>query len=95
MVAVEAVASGIPVVGTRVGVLPDLGSGALTVTLGDEPGLIAAAAMVVDDPARATAMGVAGRAAAVARYDFDLTSADLMSHYEALLSRRRGSSSGR
>ncbi len=84
MVAVEAAASGIPVVGTRVGVLPDLGSGALTVPLGDEAGLIAAAAMVLDDPARATAMGAAGRAAAVARYDLDRTSADLMSHYEAL-----------
>ena len=43
MVAVEAAASGIPVVGTRVGVLPDLGSGALTVPLGDEAGLVAAA----------------------------------------------------
>ena len=52
MVAVEAAASGIPVVGTRVGVLPDLGSGALTVPLGDEAALVTAAAMVLDDPAR-------------------------------------------
>ena len=95
MVAVEAAASGIPVVGTRVGVLPDLGSGALTVPLGDEAGLVAAAALVLDDPARATAMGAAGRAAAVARYDLDRTSADVMSHYTTLVSRRRGPSSGR
>jgi glycosyltransferase involved in cell wall biosynthesis len=95
MVAVEAAASGIPIVGTRVGVLPDLGRGALTVPLGDEAGLVAAAAMVLDDPARATAMGAAGRAAAVGGYDLDLTSATLMSQYDTLLSRRRGPSLGR
>ena len=39
MVAVEAAASGLPVVGTRVGVLPDLGDGATTVPVGDEAGL--------------------------------------------------------
>ena len=75
MVAVEAAASGIPVVGTRVGVLPDLGSGAMTVPLGDEAGLVAAVAQVLDDPARAAAMGAAGRSAAVAGYDLDRTSA--------------------
>ena len=95
MVAVEAAASGIPIVGTRVGVLPDLGSGALTVPLGDEPGLVSAAALVLDDPARAAAMGAAGRSAAIARYDLDRTSTDLMARYATLVSRRRGPSSGR
>ena len=50
MVAVEAAASGIPVVGTRVGVLPDLGSGALTVPVGDEAALVAAAAISARRP---------------------------------------------
>ena len=88
MVAVEAAASGIPVVGTRVGVLPDLEGGAATVAIGDQAGLVRAVAEVLDDPARAAEMGVAGRAAAVARYDLDLTAADLTDLYEGLVSRR-------
>ena len=95
MVAVEAAASGIPIVGTRVGVLPDLGSGAITVPPGDEAALVAAVARVLDDPGRATEMGAAGRSAVVARYDVDRTSADLMAHYAALVNRRLGASSGR
>jgi colanic acid/amylovoran biosynthesis glycosyltransferase len=95
MVAVEAAASGIPIVGTHVGVLPDLGSGALTVPLGDEAALVAAVTRMLDDPARAAAMGAAGRLAVVARHDLDRTSADLMAHYETLVSRRLGASSGR
>jgi glycosyltransferase involved in cell wall biosynthesis len=95
MVAVEAAASGIPVVGTRVGVLPDLGGGATAVPTGDEAALVAAVAAVLDDPARAVAMGVAGRSVAVARYDLDRTAADITAHYETLLSRRAGPSSER
>jgi colanic acid/amylovoran biosynthesis glycosyltransferase len=95
MVAVEAAASGIPVVGTSVGALPDLGGGAVTVPVGDETALVRAVAAVLDDPVRAAAIGAAGRAAAVARYDLDGTAADLMARYETLVSRRRGPSSGR
>ena len=84
MVAVEAAASGLPVVGTRVGMLPELGDGAVTVQVGDEAGLLRALAGVLDDPGRQAAMGRAGRAVAVARYDLDRTAADLLARYEAL-----------
>lgn len=87
MAAVEAAASGVPVVGTRVGVLPDLGDGARTVAIGDEAGLAEAAAAVLDDPAVAAAMGAAGRAAATARFDLDRTAADLLERYERLVTR--------
>ena len=89
MVAVEAAASGLPVVGTRVGVLPDLGEGALTVPVGDEAGLVDALASVLDDPRRAAAMGMAGRRAAEDRFDLDRTSAALLAEYETLVSRGR------
>lgn len=87
MAAVEAAASGVPVVGMRVGVLPDLGAGAGTVAIGDEAGLVKAAAAVLDAPAVAAAMGAAGRAAATARFDLDRTAADLLERYERLVTR--------
>lgn len=90
MVAVEAAASGLPVVGTRVGVLPDLGEGALTVPVGDEAGLADAIGSVIDDSRRAGAMGAAGRRVAEDRFDIELTSAALLATYETLVSRGRG-----
>ena len=95
MVAVEAAACGTPVVGTRVGILPDLGSAAITVRVGDEGGLARAAARVIDDPALAATMGAAGRAAAVARYALDRTVRDAMENYAAVVSSGFGPSSGR
>jgi glycosyltransferase involved in cell wall biosynthesis len=86
MAAVEAAASGSPVVGTRVGVLPDLGGGALTVPVGDEAGLVTALAAVLDDGALAARTGAAGRAQAVARFDLDRTAGDLLERYGALAS---------
>ena len=88
MVAVEAAACGLPVVGTRVGVLPDLSDAALTVPVGDEPALAAAIAAVLDDPVRMAAMGHAARHIAESRFDLDATSAALFDRYEALV--RRG-----
>jgi len=97
MVAIEAAACGIPVVGTRVGALPDLGEGALTVPVGDEANLSRALATVLDDPARASSMGAAGRAVAVERYDLDRTSRAMLGVYEGLVTdgprRRRRSAS--
>ncbi len=94
MVAVEAAASGLPVVGTRVGVLPDLGDGATTVPVGDEAGLAAALAAVLDDPGWAARMAAAGRTAAVARFDLGRTTADLLERYAGLV-RRDGEPGGR
>jgi glycosyltransferase involved in cell wall biosynthesis len=90
MVAVEAAASGLPVVGTRVGVLPDLGDGALTVPVGDEAALADALAAVLDDPARAARMSAAGRAIAVGRFDSERTTADLLEAYAGLVRRDGG-----
>ena len=87
MVAVEAAASGLAVVGTRVGALPDLGGGALSVPVGDEAGLADAIASVLDDPARAAAMGAAGRRVAGERFDLERTSTALLSRYEELVNR--------
>ena len=90
MVAVEAAASGVPVVGTRVGVLPDLGDGATTVPVGDEAGLADALAAVLDDPGRAARMAAAGRTIAVARFDLERTTADLLERYAGLVTRDAG-----
>ena len=89
MVAVEAAASGLPIVGLPVGVLPDLGGAALTVPAGDEPGLAAAIASVLDDPLRARAMSAAGRRVAEERFDIERTSAALLERYETLVSDAR------
>jgi glycosyltransferase involved in cell wall biosynthesis len=89
MVAVEAAASGLPVVGTAVGVLPDLAGGALTVPIGADAALAAALASVLDDPALAARMGAEARAVAVARFDLEQTSADMLARYDALVSGRR------
>jgi glycosyltransferase involved in cell wall biosynthesis len=89
MVAVEAAASGLPIVGTAVGVLPDLGGGALTVPVGDEAGLVAALASVLDDPLLAARMAAEARAVAVARFDLERTAADMLAHYDALVTTRR------
>lgn len=85
MVAIEAAACGIPVVGTRVGALPDLGEGAMTVPVGDRPGLAWALATVLDDKARAASMGLAGRAVVVERYDIESTANELLEHYAGLI----------
>jgi glycosyltransferase involved in cell wall biosynthesis len=73
MVAIEAAACGVPIVGTRVGSLPDLGDGAATVPVGDHVSLADAMAGVVGDAARQERMSEAARAASVARYDLDRT----------------------
>jgi glycosyltransferase involved in cell wall biosynthesis len=83
MVAVEAAASGLPVVGTRVGVLPDLGAGAITVPVGDEAALAGALASLLDDPALARRTGDAALAAA-ARFDLERTVEAMLERYEAL-----------
>src|SRR4029079_7178540 len=87
MVAVEAAACGLPVVGTRVGVLPDLGDGAMTAPVGDETGLADALAAVLDDRGRAARMAAAGRTVAVARFDLERTTTDLLERYAGLVRR--------
>jgi glycosyltransferase involved in cell wall biosynthesis len=69
-VVLEAMASGVPVVSTRVGSIPELlGDGGLTVEAGDRAALDEALGTLLEDPARRRTMGEAGRARAEAHYD--------------------------
>ncbi len=73
MTLVEAMACGCPVVGSAVGGIPFVvrdGVDGLLAEPGDPAGLAEALAAVLTDPARAAALGAAGRAAAVARWDW-------------------------
>jgi glycosyltransferase involved in cell wall biosynthesis len=88
MVAVEAAASALPVVGTRVGILPDLGDGARTIGPGAADDAFAEAlAAVLDDPALASSMGTAGRAAVLRQFALDRTAAATLDAYERLIDR--------
>lgn len=81
MVAVEAAACGVPVVGTDVGVLADLGDGARTVPEADPAALAAALGEVLDNPAEAARMGAAARAAAEVKFDIDHAAAEMLGLY--------------
>ncbi len=87
MVAVEAAACGIPVVGAAVGILPDLDEGARTVAPGDDAAFAAALAAVLDDPTLASAIGAAGRSVVLERFDLDRTAAATLDAYERLIDR--------
>jgi glycosyltransferase involved in cell wall biosynthesis len=84
MVAVEAAASGLPIVGTRVGVLGDLGAAARTVDVGDEPGLAAALAAVLDDAELRARMAAAGRVVARSRYALETCVEGVLDAYRSL-----------
>ncbi len=71
MVLLEAMATGLPVISTTVGAISQevtSGRHGLLVDPEDEPGLRAAVADVLDDPTRADAMGLEGRAHVIERF---------------------------
>jgi glycosyltransferase involved in cell wall biosynthesis len=71
-VLVEAMAAGLPVVAARVGGVPEIvleGTTGLLVPPGDPAPLAAAIRQILADPARARAMGLAGRTRAEREYD--------------------------
>jgi alpha-maltose-1-phosphate synthase len=59
----DAMASAVPCVGTHLGAIPEIlgGVAGVTVAPGDDEALAAAVSSLLADPARATAMGLAGR----------------------------------
>jgi sugar transferase (PEP-CTERM/EpsH1 system associated) len=84
----EAMKAGLAVVATRVGGVPATvvdGETGLLVASEDEPALTAALAALLADPARATAMGLAGHARALARFSVEA----MVSAYEAVYQRGR------
>jgi mannosyltransferase len=83
----EAMASGAAVVATRTGAAPQLvadGETGFLTPPDDLEALIAAIEPLLADPARAQAMGRAGRAKAVQRHDIDAEAAAIHSVYEAV-----------
>jgi glycosyltransferase involved in cell wall biosynthesis len=91
--ALEAMAAGRPVIGRRVGALPETVLHGVTGLLVDDdrPESVAAALrMLVAEPERAAAMGRAGRERARARYGSDAHAARVEAVYESALRLRGG-----
>ena len=87
LVALEALASGTAVVGSRVASLPEVitpGTTGLLVDERDEDGLRAAIERLVADPAEAAAMGAAGRAEVLDRFTWDRVAERCLAAYREL-----------
>lgn len=85
--ALEAAASGVPVVGTRAGLMPELGEAALVVEDASDEELAAAAGRVLDDTDLAARMAAAGRLLATERYNLTRTVGDLLELYLSMTRR--------
>lgn len=96
MAIIEAMASGLPVVATRVGAVPDMlrdGVDGLLVEPRDVPALAAALGRVIDSADLRQRMGASARARAEERYDVDRLREQLTGHYR--VAARRRSTGGR
>jgi glycosyltransferase involved in cell wall biosynthesis len=89
-VLLEAAASGVPVVATRVGgteeVFPDSSGAALLVPAGDSAGLASAMRIVADDESLRRRMSAAARAIAESRFDAEQAAVALADQYREVLS---------
>jgi len=92
MVLLEAAATGLPIVGSRVGGIPECmleGKTGFLVPERDEDALARRMAELLEDPVRRLRMGAAGRALVEDRFDIDRQSAVLENFYDSLLGRLR------
>jgi glycosyltransferase involved in cell wall biosynthesis len=84
MVALEAAASGVPVVGTAVGVIPELRPATRTIRVGDAGGLADGMAELVEDEPSRVRSGCAARERAVAEYSIELCTTRFLDLYREL-----------
>ena len=92
MVLLEAAATGLPIVGSRVGGIPECvleGKTGFLVPERDEDALARRMAELLEDPVRRHRMGAAGRALVEDRFDIDRQTAMLENYYDSLLGRLR------
>jgi glycosyltransferase involved in cell wall biosynthesis len=90
---IEAMASGVPVVATNVGGVPDIvvdGVNGYLVAPGDVTALTVAILDLLNRPERAQAMGQAGRRSVHPRYTVERMLTDMTELYGELLARKRG-----
>jgi colanic acid/amylovoran biosynthesis glycosyltransferase len=90
MVLLEAAATGVPLIGSRVGGIPECivdGKTGFLVPERDEEALARRMAELLDDPVRRQGMGAAGRALVEDRFDIDRQTAALENFYDSVLAR--------
>jgi L-malate glycosyltransferase len=89
LVALEAMAAGVPVIATDVGGLPEVVESGVTgylAQVGDVEGMAGAAVEILSDPERWRRMSLAARAFAVERYGVDVIIPQYERYYERILS---------
>ena len=90
MVLLEAAATGVPIIGSRVGGIPECivdGKTGFLVPERDEETLARRMAELLEDPVRRHSMGAAGRALVEDRFDIDRQTAALENFYDSVLAR--------